>query len=404
MKIIITILLLLFCINANATSYTWVGSATNTNWSVSTNWSPNGVPGSSDAVTVNNTAAYNLTVNATESCASLNCSGFTHTLTMSSSLSVGGSITWGSAMTITAGTTTLTMTGSGTLTSNGITFPNIFNVNSGLTLTLAGGSNWKVSAACTFQGTEVVNNTTSEQFEYASSSGKTFTWAACSGTATILISGTNCSLTGSSGIMSNNFTINSTGTVTFTSSTTSEFAGTVTYTAGTVVTTGHTLLIGTSVTLNTNGMSWNNITANGASTVVTLNSLLTAIGTFELNNATTGTFQFAGSYGFNVANWYDVLSGAGTIQLVHGVTYTITTSFIDTFHNYNSRLLWKSDLSGNQANLTLQNPSTCNVFFNNATDINSGAGRTITSLNSILNNTTNWMKYSDYVGTTGAAY
>ena len=34
-----------------ATSYTWTGS-TSTNWATSTNWSPNGIPGATDNVTI----------------------------------------------------------------------------------------------------------------------------------------------------------------------------------------------------------------------------------------------------------------------------------------------------------------------------------------------------------------
>lgn len=64
MKNLIRFLMACMCISANAIAgnYTWTG-ATNSNWSTSTNWSPNAVPGASDTITINSTST-NLVLSA----------------------------------------------------------------------------------------------------------------------------------------------------------------------------------------------------------------------------------------------------------------------------------------------------------------------------------------------------
>ena len=64
--------------------------------------------------------------------------------------------------------------------------------------------------------------------------------------------------------VTNSVTINTAGTLTVTGAVAYN-TGTLTYTAGTVSGTGSTLTIGANTTLNTNGMSWNSVTLNGAS-------------------------------------------------------------------------------------------------------------------------------------------
>lgn len=74
-----------FCISALATNYTWNG-ITSTAWTTSTNWTPNGVPVSTDNVTIANgtfspVLSANVTVNNfVISADTLDCNGDTLTI------------------------------------------------------------------------------------------------------------------------------------------------------------------------------------------------------------------------------------------------------------------------------------------------------------------------------------
>lgn len=112
-----------------------------------------------------------------------------------------------------------------------------------------------------------------------------------SGTSDFILDGTGTWSQGSgSGYLRNNLTINTAGTITI-SGLVHYNTGTLTYTAGTVVVTGSTLRINASTTLNTNGMSWNNLDTNGTLTV-TLGSDLTVAGQLStITGNTTATFN-----------------------------------------------------------------------------------------------------------------
>jgi hypothetical protein len=73
--------------------------------------------------------------------------------------------------------------------------------------------------------------------------------------------------------------------------------GILLYTSGSVITTNSTLVVGASTTINTSGMSWNNITMNAISTI-TLQSILNLTGTLTISNSVT----FSGNYNINCSN------------------------------------------------------------------------------------------------------
>ena len=56
-----------------ATSYTWNGGSST--WSTTTNWTPNGTPGSGDDVTINSASAITITLGAITTVNSLTVSG-----------------------------------------------------------------------------------------------------------------------------------------------------------------------------------------------------------------------------------------------------------------------------------------------------------------------------------------
>ncbi|MCG3165591.1 MAG: hypothetical protein POELPBGB_01359 [Bacteroidia bacterium] len=117
MKTLKSFLLTLFCVCYSfftfGTSYTWTGT-TSTAWGTNTNWSPNGIPGASDNVTIVS-ASNNPTYNGV--------AGVTNITMTSGTLNLGG----------------YTMNVSGTGTFNGGTVTNgKLNISSSNTLTFAG--------------------------------------------------------------------------------------------------------------------------------------------------------------------------------------------------------------------------------------------------------------------------
>ena len=219
------------------------------------------------------------------------------------------------------------------------------------------------------------------------------------GTTNIIMNGTGTwsSPGETTGVLRNNLTFNTSGTITI-SGTNNYNTGTLTYTAGTVTTTGSTLNIAASATLNTPtaNMHWNNITISGNSTL-TLTSGITldgnlSIGAFTLTLATSditcnGTLLLTGdaaikgagrklningnlSFPYNLSGTATVvmkssgtLSGAGTlsINLTFDTSGTIT---VTGTINYNTGTL--GYVQGTAAGTGTLHPGT-------ATGFNSGA-------------------------------
>jgi len=113
-----------------------------------------------------------------------------------------------------------------------------------------------------------------------------------------------------SGRLSLNTNINGNITV---SGTVGYDTGTLTYTAGTVVTTGSTLSIAASTTLNTSGMSWNNINFPTSLFTITLTSDLNINGLMS----TLAGITFNGSYNIN-CNGGVLTNSAGGIGFFKG--------------------------------------------------------------------------------------
>ena len=132
-------------------------------WNLAASWSSTassgvdtaGIPDATDDV-IFDAGSGNCTVNVTSVCLSLNFTGYTGTLAMSSGITVSGSLTLSNSMVI-SGASGLTFNASGTWTSNGKTWPNSVTVSSTATITIAGsvftiGGTLTLSAATTFTG------------------------------------------------------------------------------------------------------------------------------------------------------------------------------------------------------------------------------------------------------------
>jgi len=147
----------------------WRGTGTG-NWGSTGNWSATSggatgasVPGVADDVTFDASGNNNCTIDTSaRSCLSLTItSGYTSTITHTQQLTVAGNITLGANYTI-AGTGLLIVSASSTIVTNGKTWPNNLQINTGTTITI-NTSNLIVSGSLilagtvTFAGTNVWN-------------------------------------------------------------------------------------------------------------------------------------------------------------------------------------------------------------------------------------------------------
>lgn len=284
----------------------FVNGGVDNNWGTTGNWSTtsggaggSSVPTSADDVFFDANSP-NCTVNTTTRAAlSLTFTGYTNTITMSVSINCSGNVTLSTGMTI-AGTSGLNISANATLTSNGKAWA-VLTLNNAVTVTLADA--WTVSTLTLANNVNVVLN----GFSLSVTGNCSFTGittATVTGTTQIRLTGTGTLTlppTGTGGVRVE-IVINTAGTITFAAAV-HLFSGTLTYTAGTVVTTGSTLQLSQNAgaTLNTNGLTWNNVSF-GATITHTLTSNLQVAGTLTLGVATTtatvvngGTIEFSGS-------------------------------------------------------------------------------------------------------------
>lgn len=215
---------------------------------------------------------------------------------------------------ITTTSSTLNLQGNMTLNTSGVTWNNVASNTSTNTITLT--SNFLVGGTTTISTSTTINHTTAETW---STNGIAVNSTA-SGTAKVILTGGTWSGSNTTGIandldLQGNITVS--GNVYYRT-------GTLRYVSGTITVTSSTLNITGSCTLNTNGMSWNNVTINSASSTITLTSNLSQTGllnipaTTTINKTTSETWTTSGglTVNANVGGTIDLYLSGGTWQ--HG--------------------------------------------------------------------------------------
>jgi len=261
----------------------FINGGVDNNWGSTSNWSTtsggaggSAVPLSTDDVFFDSSSP-NCTVNTSARVAkTLDCTGYTNTITMTQGITASGSVTLSAAMTI-AGSGSLTVNATATLTSNGKTWPNALTPGA-VTITLA--DNWQVGSLTISSsgGTTTFNGN-----QLGMSSLSVTTTRTVNGSSLLLLNGTG-TVNVSSGTINCNTTINSSGTVTISSLIFG--SATLTYIAGTVVTTGSAVTFGSTTTFACSGISWNNLTFNTPVTWTgTLSEDLNLTGTLSLSSS-----------------------------------------------------------------------------------------------------------------------
>ena len=310
----------------------WVAGG-NGNYNSTTNWSATSggasgasVPTSVDNVFFNGSSGVGTaTINTSSSCANLNLTGFTGTISFANTLTTTGSIVnLGTGGYTQAGISGLVIQNNSTLTSGGVIWSRKLTINSTSTFTLA--DDWTVTGDFQINNIPTINNNTLNiggNFIMASPN-----WA--TGTTIFNFNGTGTWSSNSGGFLRNNVTINTpTGTLTI-SGTVGYQVGTLTYIAGTVITTGSTLSTQGAVTLNTNGITWNNISITTSATI-TLGSNLTLTGTLTIGNSLTNFVL--GGFNLISINANLTMSASGTFTMPTNQTFkTLTVSGASTIN------------------------------------------------------------------------
>jgi hypothetical protein len=278
------------------------------NWNVGSTWVGGVVPLTSDSVNLDATSG-SVTITATAQCNNINFTGYTNTITFNANLTITGNLLRSSSVFTYAGTGAIIIGGT---TTQSVTTA---NTNWDVPITIGAASpqvnlldTFKINALLTLSSTTSPVITRNNIFDPAQEIQAFGNIVASStgiytGSAAIKVTGSaNQAFTGSGNYqIRNDFTIDKSAGVFTISGIFSYNTGTLTYVAsgGTVNTTTSNFIIGTSTTLNTNGINWNNVTLNSGTITLTLTSDFNIAGTFSatgLGGALTLTFSGAGLF------------------------------------------------------------------------------------------------------------
>jgi hypothetical protein len=226
----------------------------------------------------------------------------------------------------------------------------------------------------------------------------------CSVTTATMKGSSNIYLIGSGAVTStadirNNLIINTNGTYSIGSFIYNGSTGgsTITYTAGNIITSGTLTLNGPGIiNMNTEGISWNNITLSSSSFTLNLGNTLNVLGRISFQDQ---NYTFGGSAGFVAErlHWNNFTPGVTStgIVLSSGLTYTVSSSLILYSITRGKYLGIKSTNPGSQAYLNLAQGATQQLGNIEVTDINSSNGQTLWIFSGGgASNSPNWLEYS----------
>lgn len=287
------------------------------NWNATGTWVGGVVPVAGDDVNFTATSG-NLTVNvSTANLIGITFANYVGTITFSNAINTSGFVNLGTGGYTQAGANGINLVGTTTLTSGGVTWSRTLTF-SGTSITYTLSGNWTSTGTVTFSGTTattVNGNTLNIGGNLTVASAATI-----SGTTTFNFNGTGTWNASGGGVIRNNTTVNTAGTLTIGTNIYYD-TGTLTYTAGTVTTTSSTLNIAANTTLATNGISWNNITTSGTITITLSNNL-----------TLTGNLTVGGTLAFTLGGNSIVSSSASLVTQANS-TFTVPQNL--TFTNFN---------------------------------------------------------------------
>lgn len=282
-------------------------SNTGGNYNVGTTWVGGVVPSTTDSVAFTTTSG-NLTINVGSTCAGINFTDFTGNIIFNAGLTSTSTINFGSGGYTVTGSNSLSASTTATIISNGTAWQGNFKfLGTSQTYTLA--DNMTVNGALTLSATTQV--TLNGFTLYCKGNVSHTTASTVIGSTVIVLNGTSTWNHTGGGTFNNTISINTTGVITL--STIRLAAGAnLSYVAGTIIATSSTLYLTSTVTLDTNGINWNNISSSGST--ITNNSTLKVVNTLTIT-ATT------------IINGSDI----NTASLTHSTTGNLTGTSLLVF-------------------------------------------------------------------------
>jgi hypothetical protein len=288
------------------------------NWDAVTTWVGGVVPIAND--TVDFTAlSGNLTVNVTTATlAGINFTNYVGIITFNFNIVVNTSVNLGTGGYTQAGGGSfgLAISGTTTITSNGVSWNNLLSFF-GNTATYTLADNLTVTGNIVLSGTSSITFT--GNILYIGGNLTVSSTATVLGTTTFNFNGTGTWSYPSIGLIRNNITIDTLGTLTL-SGNIYYNTGTLTYIQGEVIATGSTLNIALATTLNTNVLPWNNVIITSG--IQTLTSDLNCQNLTNFSVTINGLFNV--NVGGNLTANGITLIGTATIVLIGTGTWTAT--------------------------------------------------------------------------------
>jgi hypothetical protein len=282
------------------------------NWNAVTTWVGGVVPLATDTVDFTATSG-NLVVNVlTNTLAGIDFTNYVGTITFNANILVNTSVNLGTGGYTQAGGGTfgLAISGTTTITSNGVSWNNLLSFfGNSVTYTLA--DNLNVTGNIVLSGTSSITFT--GNILYIGGNLTVSSTATVLGTTTFNFNGTGTWSYPSVGLIRNNITIDTLGTLTI-SGNVYYNTGTLTYIQGEVIATGSTLNIAGFTTLNTSGMTWNNVTITTGTQTLTSD-----LNCQNLTSGASGSNTINGLFNVNVSGNITasgVILGTSTIVLI----------------------------------------------------------------------------------------
>jgi len=407
----------------------FMNGGVNSNWSDDTNWSTTASTGpnntthavAGDTVTIN-AGSPACVINVASACTSINCTGYTNTLTFTGTLTTAGNVTLATGMTL-AGTADLILTANTLITSAGKTF------TGGVQFGGADGTAYTFSGAMVITGAMTVNASGGTGAFITNGTISVAGGLVCTGNSSFVATRSTVTLTGGTwsgaGAFRNNLTI--AGNVTISGSV-AYAQSTLLYSSGTVTTTGSTLTIGNgAMTLNLGAVALNNLTLAVTTGTLTLGSNLTVSGLLSITSETV----FGGAFTITCGNCTlavnaVTLSGAlivsGTLTLpnsaltwtgafnitcgtltntsysatrivtwVSGTTVTINTAFTTVGGSATNRFSWKASTPGSTVAWHLAFGATQSINHVDPTDLDAFRWQPVVTPDGVITNSRNWV-------------
>lgn len=358
--------LALFLLSTPAWALTKYGRAVGGNWSADATWSTTSGGGAdttrcvaADACILDS-ASGNVTVDADSAAGSINCTGYTGTLTLGANLTVSGSLTFSSGMTFTPSTYIVTIDNTSSITSAGKSFGKLTFNGASKTYTLTDAM--VCSGLVTFNLYAGIINGYTLTLEGGLTQNETSSTSQYTGTTKLIFGGSGTQTwTGGNASVDMDIDINTSGTLNLSGNIKYGNATnykTLRYVSGTVKAGTSVLWIRQRCTLDLDGVNFYDVKVNrdglGTTATVTLSSDLT------YTHALTWTDISITMNGNNLNAQGDITGTTGAAWVWDGTTVLNINGGNNQVFTSDTSTLWKPSITINKSGNTIRFASQIN--------------------------------------------